>query len=588
MMLTIDYKYALGEVYIFLRYLITKAKVWCFALAFLFVFMPIVNAETLTYDVCKSGCEYSDLNALQDEINNISNVDDVVIDFLDNETYDASDITFRNYRIRSLSINGNGASIDANRLLMSFHELNIKDITISTPSLVIFGGVERNYSVEEINANKHLEHTINIQNVVFNESDSDEMTGFIFMLGTINIEKSIINSTLHFGTSDAYIENSNINKGLDGVVMIGGPSDLANIHVKANNVIDKNNIKRYLYTVDSLFSDTNAALKEIKKPGALSEMDIMSYEEFANQIIAAGYTNDFNTHIYFYQESSKSIKEDINISEFEKDFVDTYKDSEGYDDIKDLPIEWTSKDESIAKIDNNMVKVVNPGMVDLVGRKGNDFYTVHLTVVRPDSGIIEKVETETKNYANADFSSSDLNSIIPLTNEEQSLKESGKNVDVFLEVKDASETVAPEEKNLIEEKLSSNEEIGTYLDVSLFKQVEGEEASKIEKTNGNIRVSLNVPDDLINKDNKIKRTYYILRLHDGVVDKLETNFDGKVLTFETDRFSTYALTYKDEVISGVNNPKTGDNIIKYMGILFGSIMLIVFMLIEKINIKNKN
>lgn len=113
MMLTIDYKYAVGEVYTFLSYLITKAKLWCFALAFLFIFMPIVKAETITYNICKSGCEYSDLNALKDEINNISDDDDVVIDFLDNETYDASNITFKNYRIRSLSINGNGASIDA-------------------------------------------------------------------------------------------------------------------------------------------------------------------------------------------------------------------------------------------------------------------------------------------------------------------------------------------------------------------------------------------------------------------------------------------------------------------------------------------
>ena len=115
----------------------------------------------------------------------------------------------------------------------------------------------------------------------------------------------------------------------------------------------------------------------------------------------------------------------------------------------------------------------------------------------------------------------------------------------------------------------------------MFKQVVGEEPSKVEKTNGNIRVSLNVPETLINKDNKIKRTYYVLRLHDGVVDKLNTNFDGKVLTFETDRFSTYALAYKDEVISAVNNPKTGDNIIKYMEIFFSFVSIIIYSLIKE-------
>ena len=38
--------------------------------------------------------------------------------------------------------------------------------------------------------------------------------------------------------------------------------------------------------------------------------------------------------------------------------------------------------------------------------------------------------------------------------------------------------------------------------------------------------------------------------------------DGKSVSFETDKFSTYAIVYEDEV--SVNNPKTGDEITTYI------------------------
>ena len=53
---------------------------------------------------------------------------------------------------------------------------------------------------------------------------------------------------------------------------------------------------------------------------------------------------------------------------------------------------------------------------------------------------------------------------------------------------------------------------------------------------------------MINKDKTITRTYFIARSHNGKVDILETNYDEKTnkLTFETDKFSDYAIIYKDK------------------------------------------
>ena len=52
-----------------------------------------------------------------------------------------------------------------------------------------------------------------------------------------------------------------------------------------------------------------------------------------------------------------------------------------------------------------------------------------------------------------------------------------------------------------------------------------------------MKVTIKVPEELINKDSKTKREYYIARSHNGKVDILETIYNEKTnsLTFETDK-----------------------------------------------------
>ena len=96
----------------------------------------------------------------------------------------------------------------------------------------------------------------------------------------------------------------------------------------------------------------------------------------SDTLLNVGVPPEKNNNIYYYQEINKTIKVNTTISEFEKEFVDTYKDSIGYDDIKDLSIEWKSQDNSIARVENGIIKVVKPGKVDIVGTKGNDIDTI--------------------------------------------------------------------------------------------------------------------------------------------------------------------------------------------------------------------
>ena len=85
-----------------------------------------------------------------------------------------------------------------------------------------------------------------------------------------------------------------------------------------------------------------------------------------------------------------------------------------------------------------------------------------------------------------------------------------------------------------------------YLDITLYKSVDGVNESIHELSNV-LKITLSVSKELKNTDNKIKREYYIARNYNGKVDILEAKYDEKAstLTFETDRFSDYAILYKD-------------------------------------------
>ena len=162
----------------------------------------------------------------------------------------------------------------------------------------------------------------------------------------------------------------------------------------------------------------------------------------------------------------------------------------------------------------------------------------------------------------------------------------GKKIEIVLEVKEA-------QANELIETSTKGYKVGKYLNITLNKIVNGTNES-IHELSKVMKVTIKVPEELINKDSKTKREYYIARSHNGKVDILETNYDEKTnkLTFETDKFSDYAIIYKDKkelkttVTTSINKSntkqttkaKTGDNanIIGLMMLLVSSMFVMVF------------
>ena len=65
---------------------------------------------------------------------------------------------------------------------------------------------------------------------------------------------------------------------------------------------------------------------------------------------------------------------------------------------------------------------------------------------------------------------------------------------------------------------------------------------------------------MVNQNNKKVRTYRMIRIHDGVAEALPCTYDKQTqtITFQSDCFSTYGLTYADSA-TGSNVPDTGDH-----------------------------
>ena len=227
-----------------------------------------------------------------------------------------------------------------------------------------------------------------------------------------------------------------------------------------------------------------------------------------------------------------------------------------------------------------------------INGKGNYTGTIEYAyVILPkDSDKIGEGTLTVKTTGNVEINKNDLIDTLvenkEITANELSEIANGKELEFVLDVKESC-------SNKFIESSTKEYIVGKYLDITLYKNIDGTNKSIHELTK-KLKISIELPTELIKKDKTITRTYFIARSHNGKVDILETNYDEKTnkLTFETDKFSDYAIIYKDKkelkttVTASINKSntkqttkaKTGDNanIIGLMMLLVSSMFVMVF------------
>ena len=179
----------------------------------------------------------------------------------------------------------------------------------------------------------------------------------------------------------------------------------------------------------------------------------------------------------------------------------------------------------------------------------------------PESGEVEKDVQVGEDAPDTGFNNDveELKEII-LTEAEAKLVENGVNIDIFLTVANKDEEELGEDKTLLEEELDEDDK-AVYLDLKLFKQIgSGEPKAISEVAGGKIMISIEVPDEI----KEFAASARIMRVHGTEVDELDTTYDATTnkLTFETDRFSTYAIVYNesaDDTGAGNDTPGSGND-----------------------------
>ena len=169
-------------------------------------------------------------------------------------------------------------------------------------------------------------------------------------------------------------------------------------------------------------------------------------------------------------------------------------------------------------------------------------------VIKADDGINIKAEVPVSG--------------ITFTEEEKKEIENGSTVSVSMEVKDVTATVSESDKKLVEDKVKevlNNGVVGAYLDLTLLKKVGSLKEVSVTETAAGVVVKLDIPENLKNTDSSVERKYTVVRIHDGVAEALETSCENGVITFTTDKFSTYAICYEDVAATG--NGQASDNTI---------------------------
>lgn len=175
------------------------------------------------------------------------------------------------------------------------------------------------------------------------------------------------------------------------------------------------------------------------------------------------------------------------------------------------------------------------------------------------------------------------------------------NIVIELKIEDAEISVKEFTKKVenVLSKESKNVKVADFWDITIAVTANSKEIGTLSELTEEVKFSLILSEELKNVPEGYKRTFYILREHNGKILPISTSLseDGSLINFSSKQFSTFALAYNDEKIensdtniidnvpeeveSNPNIPNTGDNFVLSIIIASLSIVIIFVVVISK-------
>lgn len=123
-------------------------------------------------------------------------------------------------------------------------------------------------------------------------------------------------------------------------------------------------------------------------------------------------------------------------------------------------------------------------------------------------------------------------------------------------------------------KEKGNVKVASFFDITLNvkNNITGEALGTLNTLNKKIKFEMSLPSELTKLEEGYTRKYYIVRYHDGKSEIIPASVEGNMLSFESDKFSTYALAYEGVKNETITNPPTADRIV--MDLIIGVISIV--------------
>jgi hypothetical protein len=168
--------------------------------------------------------------------------------------------------------------------------------------------------------------------------------------------------------------------------------------------------------------------------------------------------------------------------------------------------------------------------------------------------VVVTVVCEDKYTAGVTDTVSVVNAV--LAPEQVQLINDGENIEVRIDVKDISETVAGQDQEVIESGLTQYREqipgltIGMYADISMFIRMGQGDWEAVTSTKEPIEVVIGIPEEF----RQHGREFYVIRSHEGEYTLLtDMDDDPETITISTDMFSAYAIAYVEAGKNGAGD-----------------------------------
>ncbi len=209
---------------------------------------------------------------------------------------------------------------------------------------------------------------------------------------------------------------------------------------------------------------------------------------------------------------------------------------------------FSSDDETIATVDSDgVVKGIAPGktkitVVDMTHGSASAEVEITVTEPEPDPTAEDPWSWEIIRRDGApEVTGINLEQVARALLAENQVPEDAK-AKVWMEISPLNEAVIPAAE--VQEVRKTLEELGAaagqWFDISMFMQVNERERQAVHRTPSEFVYIVKIPEEL----KKPGRTYYLIRIHDGVVTVI-TVTEEDLLSGQTDRFSPYLIAYRD-------------------------------------------